>query len=212
MTRFSARGATFVTPGSGFELSGQPAPLLEELNPAYASVFAAFSAPRIFTPLDSNVMDAVFHVPGNTAVPAAVTGFGAVFTNVDVADTTRLRFYAPDGALLYERAVPATTGNATLSFLGVSFTAGAGGCVMAEENRALLRDARARVVWLCAAPATTLLERVRNGTHRPLLDDDPEGTLQRMFTQREAMYRDVADAIVLVDHRSVSEVVEAVLR
>ncbi len=90
--------------------------------------------------------------------------------------------------------------------------AGAGGVVLAEENRALLRDARARVVWLCADPATTLLERVRNGTHRPLLDDDPAGTLQRMFTQREAMYRDVADAIVLVDHRSVSEVVEAVLR
>lgn len=124
MTRFSNRGATFVTPGSGFEISGQPAPLLEELNPAYAGLFTAFSAPRIFTPLDSNVMDAVFHVPGNTAVAAGVTGFGAVFTNVDVADKTRLRFYAPDGALLYERAVPVATGNATLSFLGVSFTAG----------------------------------------------------------------------------------------
>ena len=37
---------------------------------------------------------------------------------------TRLRFYTPDGALLYERAVPAATGNDTLSFLGVSFNAG----------------------------------------------------------------------------------------
>ncbi len=124
MRRFSNRGAIFVTPGSGFELSGQPAPLLEELNPAYAGLFTAFSAPRIFTPLDSNVMDAVFHVPGNEAVAAGVSGFGAVFTNVDLADKTRLRFYAPDGALLYERAVPAATGNATLSFLGVSFTNG----------------------------------------------------------------------------------------
>ena len=124
MTRFSARGATFFTVGSGFEISGAPTPLREELNPAYAGLFAAFSVPRIFTPLDSNVMDAVFHIPGNTAVPAGVTGFGAVFTNVDVADKTWLRFYAPDGALLYARAVPAATGNATLSFLGVSFNAG----------------------------------------------------------------------------------------
>ncbi|MCC6991457.1 MAG: hypothetical protein IT181_20815 [Acidobacteria bacterium] len=124
MTRFSARGATFLTPGTGFEISGQPAPLMVELNAGYAGLFAAFSAPRVFSPLDSNVMDAVFHVPGNTAVPAAVTGFGAVFTNVDLAGATRMRFYAPDGALLYERAVPAATGNATLSFLGVSFNAG----------------------------------------------------------------------------------------
>lgn len=35
-----------------------------------------------------------------------------------------LQFYAPDGALLYERAVPAATGDATLSFPGVSFNAG----------------------------------------------------------------------------------------
>lgn len=124
MTRFSARGAMFVTPGSGFEISGAPNPLLVELNPTYAGLFAAFSAPRIFTSLDSHVMDVLFHEPGNTAIPAGVAGFGAVFTNVDLATNTRLQFYAPDGVLLFERAVPAATGNATLSFLGVSFNAG----------------------------------------------------------------------------------------
>ena len=87
-----------------------------------------------------------------------------------------------------------------------------GGMVLAEANRRAMRAANARVVWLCADPATTLLDRVRNGVHRPLLDVDPEGTLQRMFDEREALYRVVADAIVLVDHRSVSDVVEAVLR
>ncbi len=57
-----------------------------------------------------------------------------------------------------------------------------------------------------------LVERVTSGAHRPLLDDDPAGTLQQMHDTREALYREVADAIVLVDHRSVGEVVEAVLR
>jgi len=33
-----------------------------------------------------------------------------------------------------------------------------------------------------------------------------------MFSDREALYREVADAIVLVDHRTPFEVVEAVLR
>ncbi len=89
--------------------------------------------------------------------------------------------------------------------------AAAGGVVLSPENRAALRSAPAKVVWLCADPAT-LVERVRPGSHRPLLDHDPEGTLLRMFTERADLYREVADAIVLVDNRSVTEVVEAVLR
>ena len=89
--------------------------------------------------------------------------------------------------------------------------AGAGGVVLSATNRAALKAAAARVVWLCADPAT-LADRVKSGGHRPLLDGDAAGTLQRMFNERESLYREVADAIVLVDNRSVSDVVEAVLR
>ena len=46
MTRFSARGASFVTAGSGFEISGQPLPEFGELNATYPDRFAAFSSPR----------------------------------------------------------------------------------------------------------------------------------------------------------------------
>ena len=89
--------------------------------------------------------------------------------------------------------------------------AAAGGVVLREENRQALKQANARVVWLCASPAA-LVDRVMSGAHRPLLDDDPAGTLQRMYDTRQSLYREVADVIVLVDHRSPSEVVEAVLR
>ena len=89
--------------------------------------------------------------------------------------------------------------------------AAAGGVVLRDENRAALKNSTAKVVWLCATPAL-LVERVTSGVHRPLLDDDPAGTLQKMHETREALYREVADAIVLVDHRSVGEIVEAVLR
>jgi shikimate kinase len=89
--------------------------------------------------------------------------------------------------------------------------AAAGGVVLSRANRAVLKESGAKVVWLCADPAT-LVERVKLAGHRPLLDDDPAGTLQRMFREREGLYREVADAIVLVDHRSAGEVVEAVLR
>lgn len=92
-----------------------------------------------------------------------------------------------------------------------SIIAAAGGVVLSPTNRVLLKESGARVVWLCADPST-LVERVKSGGHRPLLDADPAGTLQRMFDEREALYREVADAIVLVDTRTVGEVVEAVLR
>jgi shikimate kinase len=89
--------------------------------------------------------------------------------------------------------------------------AAAGGVVLRDENRVALKRANARVVWLCATPEV-LIDRVMSSGHRPLLDTDPAGTLQRMHAEREVLYREVADAIVFVDHRSPNEVVEAVLR
>lgn len=86
-----------------------------------------------------------------------------------------------------------------------------GGIVESEENRRLLRSPGARVVWLLAGPST-VIGRLRPGGHRPLLDADPQGTLHEMWRVREPLYREVADVIVSVEHRSLSEVVEAVLR
>ena len=89
--------------------------------------------------------------------------------------------------------------------------AAAGGVVLSERNRRALQQAAARVVWLCADPAS-LVERVQRGGHRPLLDGDPAGTLQRMWDERHELYRSVADVVVAVDGRSVDDIVEEVLR
>ncbi|MDQ3738502.1 MAG: shikimate kinase [Actinomycetota bacterium] len=87
----------------------------------------------------------------------------------------------------------------------------AGGVVLDPSNRKAINDADARVVWLVAEPVT-LVERVERGGHRPLLDRDPTATLERMWEERQPLYREVADAIVSVENRSLHEVVEAVLR
>jgi shikimate kinase len=92
-----------------------------------------------------------------------------------------------------------------------SIIAAAGGVVLRAENRAALKQYAGRVVWLCANP-DALVERVKSGGHRPLLDNDPEGVLNKMFAERESLYREVAHAIVRTDGRSVGEVVDAVLR
>lgn len=117
--------------------------------------------------------------------------------------------FAEDGELAF-RALETDVLRLALASDEPAVIAAAGGVVLNTDNRAALKGSKAHVVWLCADTAT-LLQRIHSGGHRPLLDDDPAGTLQRMFREREALYREVANAIVRVDHRSVDEVVEAVL-
>jgi hypothetical protein len=64
-------------------------------TPSYATIFQAFSAVRLFSPIGSHSTEVRFFVPGsNGSVPATTTGFGAVFSDVDQpdgADDTRHR-------------------------------------------------------------------------------------------------------------------------
>lgn len=91
------------------------------INPAYASTFITFSAERLFTPRAGHAMLVKFYQPG-TATPAVVTGFGAVFSDVDSASASIISYYAADGSQLVAASAPALSGG--LSFVGVSFNAG----------------------------------------------------------------------------------------
>ena len=124
----NTRGATFTTPGTGLTQAPATGGLLslDLINATYASAFSTFSANRLFTPVGSNITDATFSVPGtNGGVPATIAGFGAVFTDVDLGDSTTIQFFSQFGASLGSFDVPAgTTSNGSLSFLGVLFDAG----------------------------------------------------------------------------------------
>src|SRR4051794_8244268 len=121
----SPRGVLFSTPGSGFQVSGAAADGVPvnfgNIDASYTNTFTTFSAPRLFTAIGSNIVDVNFFIPGsNTA--ALVQGFGAVFTDVDLADTSSIQFFNSANVSLGSFFVPATTGSATLSFLGVAFS------------------------------------------------------------------------------------------
>jgi hypothetical protein len=125
----SPRGVVFSTPGTGFQVSatagnstGTPIEF-GNLNPTYPTVFQTFSSPKLFTPLGSNVTDVIFLVPGS-GTPATVSGFGAVFTDVDTPNQTSIQYFDFNGASLGTFCVPATAGSESLSFLGVQFNAG----------------------------------------------------------------------------------------
>lgn len=91
--------------------------------------------------------------------------------------------------------------------------AGAGGVVLAEANRDLLAGPRATVVWLRARPET-LVERIlaAGDGHRPLLDGDPAGMLERMERERRDLYAAVADHVVDVDDATPDAVVTEIVR
>src|SRR2546423_11831192 len=136
----NTRGSQFTTPGIGLSQappSGGPQGGLAVLfdNPSYATIFRTFSPLRLFTPVGSNITDSLFFVPGsNGTVPAGVTGFGAIFTDVDQPNgsgpgnkhgnrgaSTLIQYFNSEGRLLFSSFVPASPGDGNLSFFGIVF-------------------------------------------------------------------------------------------
>ena len=118
-----ARGAVFSTPGAGVQVSadsdnpsGSPV-RFGHINPTYSDIFRAFSEERLFSPIGSNIVDLTFFVPG-TSTAAAVTGFGAVYTDVDLPHTA-FEYFDVNGNSLGQFEVPVADNG--LSFLGVLF-------------------------------------------------------------------------------------------
>ena len=110
-------GAVFTTPGTGFR---NDSTLFVDVNAGYATQLAAFSPKKIFSPVGSNVMDVLFQVAGQPT-PATVTGFGAVFSDVDVGGGTTIDFFSAEGKLLLRLDVPVRSDAAGLSFAGAKF-------------------------------------------------------------------------------------------
>ena len=115
------RGALFTTSGTGF-VQAPPSGLAADPtfgNPTYAG-FDVLSSARLFSPIGSTLTNVTFSVPGtNGGTPATVTGFGAVFSDVDASANASLSFVNANGASLGTFFVP--TANNGLSFLGLLF-------------------------------------------------------------------------------------------
>jgi hypothetical protein len=116
----NSRGATFTTPGTGLTQAPATGGLLslDLINPEYDALFAPFSPNRLFTPIGSNITDGSFSIPGTGGTtPAGVSGFGVVFSDVDLAGTSIA--LATTGGPIGPLPVATFTGNQTFSFLGV---------------------------------------------------------------------------------------------
>ena len=126
----SPRGAVFAfaagSKGTGFQVSATAANATAtpvefgNLNAQYPGIFQTFSAERLFTTLGDNAYEVRFFVPGTT-IPATVSGFGAVFVDVDNPGSSIEYFDVAGKSLGVFQSQTADNG---LSFVGVNFTQG----------------------------------------------------------------------------------------
>ena len=85
-----------------------------------------------------------------------------------------------------------------------------GGAILRAENRHRL-SARGLVIYLRAQPHD-LYMRTRHDKNRPLLmTPDPQGRLVELFTQRDPLYREVADLVVDTGRQGVQILVKQIL-
>jgi len=119
----SPRGVVLSTPGTGFQVSANAgvAPIdFDNIDPSYSADFAPFSNQRLFTALGSTVTDVHFFLPGTTT-PATTRGFGVIFSDVDVPNTTSIEFFDAANTSLGTFFAPAASGDEQFSMLGVTF-------------------------------------------------------------------------------------------
>jgi shikimate kinase len=86
-----------------------------------------------------------------------------------------------------------------------------GGAILDPDNRRWL-SRRGFVVYLVAS-VDEQIRRTCLDTHRPLLQTaDPRARLTQLFEQRDSLYREIADAVVLTEGRPVRQALREILR
>jgi len=85
-----------------------------------------------------------------------------------------------------------------------------GGAVLDARNRDYLKT-RGFVLYLHALPSV-LFQRTRGDRTRPLLHgSDPRDRLERLYAQRDSLYREVADVVIDTGRQSVSSLIAQAL-
>jgi hypothetical protein len=110
------RGLTYDPAKGTFMVSGNS---FAQINNEAASQFSTFSGAKTFANVSVAQWPVGFQKAGTT-VSASVQGFGAVFSDVDEANTTSLEFF-DDEKSLGKYFVPPHDNSSSLSFLGVYF-------------------------------------------------------------------------------------------
>ncbi len=85
-----------------------------------------------------------------------------------------------------------------------------GGAVLDPKSRALLAE-RGTVIYLRASIGS-ILQRTAHDKNRPLLQTaDPRGKLEQLWTERDPLYREIADLVIDTGRPNVQSMVQTIL-
>jgi hypothetical protein len=117
LDNFRPNGLLYGNLGTGLRVSDND---FLDIDPSYPAQFNAFSAPKTFAPIGNENSELTFVIPGSTT-PAAVTGFGVVFSDVDRVGSASIKLFTADGHSLGQYQAPVRTDANGFSFVGVVF-------------------------------------------------------------------------------------------
>ena len=159
-----------------------------------------------------NVVLIGFMGTGKTAVGEMIASrLGRPFVDTDTLVEARAgrpipRIFAEDGEASF-RQLEAMVVEEVAAQDG-SVIATGGGVVLRRENMERLR--RNGLIIALRADPKAILARVGDGGQRPLLGDDPEGSVRRLLRERDLLYRD-ADLTVETSSVALGEAAERIL-
>ena len=114
---FNRNGLIYSIVGTGLRVTDND---FADINPTYAAQFESFSPPKTFSPTGSEVSEVTFRVAGSST-PAAVTGFGVAFSDVDRMGAASIKLFTAQGQSLGQYHAPIRSDENGQSFVGVVF-------------------------------------------------------------------------------------------
>lgn len=125
---FKTRGLLVWTSGNQLQVSSKASEFAQvefaNIADKFPKLFRSFSPEKLFTSLSNTQMEVSFTVPGSLE-KATVTAFGAVFTDVDLQNVSKLEYFDMHGKNILTVPVEAVpNANESLSFVGVKFNDG----------------------------------------------------------------------------------------
>lgn len=141
---------------------------------------------------------------------ATQLGYRFLDTDVLIEQVTRRTIgdiFAQEGELVF-RQVETQVLSQVAAFTHLTIATG-GGIVLERMNWSYLQHGI--VVWL-SVPVEHLWQRLRQDQTRPLLQTpDPLGTLQRLYTERQALYAQADLCIQVSEHETATQVAQRIV-